>query len=251
MASCIEETSCFQPEQQKTYDELNYDPLVKLMKKLLPHGIPELPKIHNQLAKHFQANGYIPLNKFLRIVNANRCLSDGIKKRMTGKPDDFHFEININHLLNAMEKVEALTWFDMTENSNTLMIRANFEHTLPIVDPLLISKDIITEDYIRSSGLRIYVRVKQNEVKSFLEEDIKVRHKTLKFWTSLYPSHYVNENNESDWVNIEFDSLAAIHQGFLLYMIEGRVICTKKNIPASAKIFFTIPKELFSCNMSQ
>lgn len=251
MATYIEETSCFQPEQQNAYENLNYDPLIKLMKKLLPHGIPELPKIHNQLVKHFLPNGYIPLNKFLRVVNANRCLSDSIKKKLTGNSNDFRFEININHILYAMEKVEALTWFDISNFHNILMIRSNFEHTLPIVNSLLISKDIITEDYIKSSDLKIYVRIKENDVKSFLENDVKVKHKTLKFWTSLYPSHYVDENNEKDWVNIYLDSIGAINKGFLLYMIEGRVICTRKDIPESANIFFTIPKELFNYNMSQ
>jgi len=245
------EMNCFQAEQKNSYDNLNYVPLVKLMKKLLPHGIPELPKIHNQLMKNFTDDGYIELDKFLKIINANRCLTDSVKKFMTQNNSDIYFQININHILCAMQTKEGLTWFDIIEKNNIPMIRANFEHTLPIVNPMKLSKDIITEEYLKDSGMKIYVRVMKNEVEKITKNDTLVKHKTFKFWTSFYPSHYVNEEDEKEWVNIYFNSIKAINMGFFLYSIEGRVFCTREDIPKKANIFFTIPKELFNDNKSK
>ena len=245
----LDEMNCFKSEQSDCYENLDYGPLVKLLKKLLPHGIPELPKIHVQLERNFREDGYIDLERFLRIVNSNRCLSDSVKKHMTKNNTDFYFEININHIFYAMEKTESLTWFDITQIDNRPMIRANFEHTLSKINPLIISKEIITEDYLKTSGIKIYIRVQKNEVNKILQNNMLVKHKTLKFWTSIHPSHYVDENQENAWVNIYFDSITAIQKGFVLFFIEGRAFCTRKDIPKKAKIFFTIPKELFNCNM--
>lgn len=249
MKTQLEEINCFQPEQIEKYDKLNYIPLVKLMKKILPHGIPELSRIHSQIVKNMNSNGYISFKIFLKIINSNRCLSDGVKKNMTGDTNDYHFEINTTHIINAMKTMEALTWFDLSYVSGRLMIRSNFEHTLPNINSLMISKEIITKDFLQNSGLQIYVRVKKDEVEKILSEDTYVKHKTFKFWTSIHPSHYISETNDDDWVNVFFDSYEAIDSGFLIYMIEGRAFCTKKNIPEKDKFFFTIPKELFKNSM--
>jgi len=224
-------------------EKLNYKPLVKLLKKILPHGIPELPKIHQQIEKAMLSNGYISINNLLKIINRNRNISENIKKEMLGA--GISFEITVKHILHAMKINDGKTWFSIANIDGQMMIRSNFEHTIEKVRPELVGEELFLEDFLKNPHCELFLCENKKKIKQFYC-DYPVKHKTFKFWSSIHPPHYTPLPNERDeWIKVYFDVKRAFELGFRIFYIEERFYCMKDNCEMNGKIYFTIPKNLF------
>lgn len=228
--------------------KIDFKPLIKLMKKILPHGMPELPRVHKQVESAMLPNGYIPVETFLKIMNTNYCISDNVKKAMTGNKNDYYFEINVSHLIQALTIPEALTWFNMDIVSGVLMIRSNFEHTISKVKPELIAEEELDAEKIKP--MEVFLCCKKTEVDEILSKDLEIRHKSCKFWTNLHPPHYgEDEEEEKNWTKIYLNSTKAIDLGLKFYKVEGRVFCTSGDTKAEGSkqkhVYFKIPCNMF------
>lgn len=218
-----------------------YNPLAlaNLLKKLLPHGMPELSKVHEAILKHFRPDGYIPVEKLVFIINRNDSIGKHVKSKMFGNTIT---HIKQSDILNAISLPEVITWFKICMINNVLMIRSNFDHTLDIVDCKLLADEQITK---AKENFKIYLRLHKNEANKHLDDDTFVDHKSFKFWSSAHPHTLYYDEFDSDWINICLNVQEALDQGFILYMVEGRVIITRSPLPENCKIYFKIPKELF------
>jgi len=231
---------------------MNYKPIVKLLKKILPHGMPEVPRIHKQIEKAINENGYINCITLLRIINMNHSISDNVKKAMTGDKNNYFFEINFGHLIEMLKIEEGMTWFRISIINDKPMIRANFGHTLPKVKPELIADKEIDLSYLKE-GLQIFVSCPDTNVDKFTMEDTFAPHKSYKFWTNKHPPHFEMKEGEN-WIKVFFDAELALNLGMRLFLVDDRVFCTKGEMICDEeelnekKAFFKIPCNLFYLN---
>lgn len=229
------ETLCFNGEQKEDYDNLNYKPLLGLISKLLTHGIPEIPKIHGKIENNMLPNGYIKVDTFLKIINTFRCLTDNVKKRMTGNPFDFHFNINVAHLIIAMSSCNRYMFCEL---DGQMYVRSNYCHSLKLINPLLFSRDIMTKDFVLKSEIQLYSIVSEEKAENYLENGKIVKNKSYKFHSTFLPKKDLKDGD----VFIYFDAENAIEKGFFLFNLNGSIVitCEKYDQP----MFF--PPELFS-----
>lgn len=220
-------------------EEIDYLPLGKLLKKVLPHGIENVPKVHKELTKYFRPDGYIPVEELVRIINRNDSIGKHVKSKLF---NNIFRSITEADILNAINIPFVVTWFKIAIIDNKLMIRSNFDHTIDIIECEKVADSQIT---YAKEGFKVYLRMKKNETYIHTQRDTFVTHKNMKFWSSEHPHSLYYDEYDKDWVNVCLDVEGALNQGFLLYMVEGRVIITRKNLPRKCSIYFKIPKELF------
>jgi len=240
-------------DQTTESDVLDYKPLVKLMKKTLPHGLPEVPKVHKKMVQAIGNDGYIDVEKYLSILNKHPNITDNVKKHMTKNKRNFFFSLTPNHLDEALKIEEGKTWFRIKHEGGKLFIRSNFGHTLPHIDPEMIADREITKENLENEGnLEVFIAMHTNEIETYMNKDHFAEHKTHKFWTNLHPPHYENKKeNEDDWAFVYFNIKNALDLGMRIFMVDERVFVTKGTMECDEEelknenAFFKITRSLF------